>query len=196
MSCEKEAYEYANHRVSWSGAKLKVIPQVPYALAQATGQYRCPNNHAYSFDEDIDNSHSGSHFGDDLLGMKVDIAKDKIGHSRRLIGARMRTHYDIISRIYDDLFAVEKLRAGLPFPLKYEHGKTWSDLNRHELDLRAEIRRELRELAKDTAFPAKDLGQSVLEFKVQSAKNKILTGGLDDVIELDGSYQTEGDIHP
>jgi hypothetical protein len=40
MSTEKEAYQYANHMASWSGARLKVIPQVPYALAQARGQYR------------------------------------------------------------------------------------------------------------------------------------------------------------
>jgi len=63
-----------------------------------------------------------------------------------------------------------------------------------ELQIRDQIRRELKDFAKDIAFPAKDLRESLLEFKLQNQKANMM-GGLDDVLEPDGLKTTERDMH-
>ena len=130
------------------------------------------------------------------MGMDVEVTKDKMSLIRGQIEARQGISYDILSRIYDDIFTVEKLRTGLPFPARYEQGKSWSDLNKHELDLRVEVRKEMKEVLKDNSFSTKDLRDSILEYKVQSMESKLMSGGLEDTIEPDGSYQQQGDTHP
>jgi len=191
MNHQKEAYGYENYVGKLTGGKIKEV-RMPYVFVTPTLQY----SPSPFLDENTLTAQSEAVSSDDFLGMKVDMAKDKISLITGQINARRGLSYDIIGRIYDDLFLVEKLRTGLPFPDKYQCGKPWSDLNSFELQLKSEIRRELRESSKDTAFPEKDLRDSVLDFKVQKSKSDMLKGGLDEIMELDSSYQQQGDTHP
>ncbi len=75
-----------------------------------------------------------------------------------------------------------------------------------ELQIRDQIRRELKDAAKDTAFPAKDLREGLLEFKLQNQKSQMMMdmndvndvnqiGGLEKEIGPDGPQEQTGDLN-
>ena len=69
-----------------------------------------------------------------------------------------------------------------------------------ELQVREQIRRELKDFAHHIAFPQKDLRESLLECKLQNRKSEMMEdtlkgGGLDETIGLDSSYHYPGDTN-
>ena len=117
------------------------------------------------------------------------MAEDRIDLILGELDSRDRLKYENLGRLYSDLLRVSSWRRELPFPDRYQRGRTWTQLNQMELSLRDQIRRELKDSVRDTAFPGKDLRESLLEFKLQNQKSQLL-GGLDEVIE-----PTEDDMH-
>ncbi len=96
--------------------------------------------------------------------------------------------------LYEDLLKINNWRLERPFPDYYSKDRIWADLNRSELQIREQIRREMKDSARDMSFPQKDLRESLLEFKLQTHKNRLLEGDLE--MGLDGSYLTQtGDIN-
>lgn len=131
---------------------------------------------------------------EDLFKQKVDASSDRVGLILGEISERDRLKSDNLTRLYDDLLRVDNWRLERPYPLSYAKDRTWTDLNKMELQLRDQIRRELKDSVRDTSFPQKDLRESLLEFKLQNQKSQMIEGGLE--MELDSSQQlNQGDSY-
>ena len=103
---------------------------------------------------------------EDFFSQKVELAEDRKDLIMGEISARDRLLEDNITRIYDDLLRVQNWRLARPFPHSYATDKTWSDLNKMELDLRDQLRRERTQAAIENAMSrAKDKMEEVfIEF--------------------------------
>lgn len=204
---QKEAYEYQNYMAQLEGARISVAPFRHYVRAYHPGQmtpYKTAEAMAQMFMEAVrEPQQSGD--SDDFFGQKLELNQDKTGLILDEIRARNSLSDGNLQRLYDDLNRVENWRLERPFPDNYKQDKTWSDLNKMEMSIRDQIRRELKDTAKDTAFNAKDLRESLLEFKVQNQKADMLKDNnsefsIDTVVESgemepDGSHQYSGDFY-
>ena len=131
---------------------------------------------------------AAGHGFDDFFKQKVEHSQDRVDLILGEITGREQLKSDNLIRLYDDLLRVDQFRAQIPFPQKYQKDNAWSGLNDQELRLREQIRRELKESAKDLSFPNKDMRESLLEFKLRNAKSHMMKGvGLDAIIEPEGS---------
>ena len=189
----KEAYHYQNYAPNLAGARIKIAPGMTFYKPKRPTSYTVPQAMADSFREGLKSINTTPDF-DDMFRQKVDLAEDRTGLILGEISGRDYLRYDNLTRLYDDILRVDSWRLEIPFPENYQKGRSWSDLNKMELTIRDQIRRELKDFAKDTAFPAKDLRESLLEFKLQNQKANMM-GGLDDVLEPDGLKTTERDMH-
>jgi len=192
---QKEAYHYQNYFPSFQGARIREVHEShtnDYSLQKIT-PYRMAEAMASLFLESTRNSQSGADL-EDLFQQKVESEGDRINLILNQMHARDRLKYENLKSLYDDLLRIDNWRIQIPYPQSYEKGRTWTDLNKMELQIRDQIRRETKDFAKDTAFPNKDLRESLLEFKVQKNKSDIM-GGFDE-IEPEGSYEPmRGDMY-
>jgi hypothetical protein len=196
---QKDAYLYENQIQNIAGARVRIIPGMTYVAEdrqQGYTPYLGPISVAGSFIENVQNSQTKPDI-EDFFQKKVELSGDRVGLILGEIKGRESLNYDNLVRLYHDLFRIDQWRAEIPFPQNYLKDKAWSDLNRMELQIREQVRREAKDFARDTAFPTKDLREGLLEFKLQNQKSKMMDiGGLDDVIEPAGSYKnTERDMH-
>lgn len=127
-----------------------------------------------------------------LFGNKKELSQYKIDLILGDISARDRIRYDNLRSLYDDLLKIDNWRLKRDFPFNYATDKIWTDLNKMELQIRDQIRKELKDAAKDTAFPSKDLREGLLESKINEQKSKMLDG-LE--IGLDSPQHYQGDLH-
>ena len=188
---QKEAYRYTNYIRNLHGSTLKIVPVMPFQIAYTSPQ-RSPHAMAASFMEKTkENTHD---FGD-FFTHKKELAEDKVNLVMDEIDLREGLKCDNLTLLYEDLLRIDNWRLERPFPENYNIDRIWSDLNRSELQIREQIRREMKDSARDTAFPQKDLRESLLEFKVQNQKNQMMEGDLE--MGLDSTFQTEpGGINP
>jgi hypothetical protein len=204
MDYFKQTYHYRKYSPEMQGAKLKIIPGMQYINAhkpRTTQFYTTPSAMAQTFITYAQRQPENTQF-QNFFQQKVESSQDKISLILGELNGRDTLKQDNISRIYQDLLRVDNWRIQRPYPESYLKDRTWHDLNKLELELREQIRKELKDSAKDTNFPQKDLRESLLEFKLQNQKsqmldmsdleNEIKGGG----IEPDGSNQYKGDIHP
>jgi len=172
------------------GTRIKTVPGMEYVTV-----YKPQNMHyrmAETFMESAKSSQNNSDFGD-FFNQKVELAEDRTKLILGEISARDKLMYENLSWLYYDLFRISRWRTEIPYPQKYFKDRTWSDLNKMELDVRDKIRRELKDSARDLSFPQKDLRESLLEFKIQNQKNQMMEG-LD--MKLDSfEPQKEGDMY-
>jgi hypothetical protein len=196
MLDQKEAYHYENYVPHLAGAKITIHPGMTFYNLRTITPYKAVEAMADSFREGVKSIETSPDF-DDFFQQKIELSDDRINLVLSEMRSRDQLKYDNLNRLYDDLFRVSQWRVEIPFPQNYAKDKTWSDLNKSELQIRDQIRRELKDSAKDMAFPQKDLRESLLEFKLQSQKSKMMDlGSLDEIIEPDGSYKnTESDMH-
>ena len=194
----KEAYGYHNHIQNLQGAKVRIIPGIEYLRPRHTYSvpYSPTEQTVSSFMHASQEPQESSGF-DDFFKQKVEHSQDRVDLILGEITGRERLKSDNLIRLYDDLLRVDQFRAQIPFPQKYQKDNAWSGLNDQELRLREQIRRELKESAKDLSFPSKDMRESLLEFKLRNAKSHMMKGvGLDEIIEPEGSYKpSESDIY-
>jgi hypothetical protein len=189
---QKDKYHYRNYISNLTGARIDIKPTI--AFYDVTTTYNRTESMADIFRESVKSTQTSPGF-DDFFQQKVELSDDRINLVLNEISSREKLKYDNLKRLYDDLFKVSQWRVEIPFPQNYAKDRTWSDLNKSELQIRDQIRRELKDSARDTAFPVKDLRESLLEFKLQSQKSKMM-GGLDEIIEPDGLYiPMERDMH-
>lgn len=196
MADQKEAYLYQNYIQNLDGAKVKVLYSPSYTKPYHSVQYTRPGYVAEAFIKETRNPQIKADF-DDFFGQRVEQSQDRIALILGELKSRSQLNYENLNRLYDDLFRIDNWRTEIPFPDNYLKGRTWESFNQMELQIRDQIRRELKDFAKDTAFPTKDLRESLLEFKLQSQKSKMMDlGSLDEMIEPAGSYNnTERDMH-
>jgi len=204
---QKEKYSYENYLSQLEGARLHVMPKKPgieYVRAYDPKQnspYTMTQAMAEAFMQNTLKPPNSAD-SDDFFQQKKELSEDKIGLILSEINLRDRLKYDNLGRLYDDLLRIDNWRLTPPFPQNYATDKTWTDLNKMELQIRDQIRRELKDAAKDTAFPAKDLREGLLEFKLQDQKSQMMMdmnqmdiGGLENEIGPDGPQKQTGDLN-
>jgi len=197
MVWEKEAYSYENYLGSFKGAKVRPVT-CPFTF---TGYFAVSKNNSpltvRAYDFLNQSSAKDSDGSPDFFQQKLDLATDKTDLILDQIQDRDTLKYDNLKRLYDDLLRLDNWRLEHDPSGYLVHDKMWQDFSKMELDIRAQIRRELNEFAKETAFPGKDLRESMLEFKLQKSKSDMLGGGLEEMMEPDGSSETNrGDYDP
>ncbi len=195
LSWHKEAYNYEKYAPDLSGATIKIADK------PILNYYQVPYSPAFQLaDAFISKAQSVSYSPgfEDFFTQKLELSKDQVNLVLSDINSRDTLQYQNLARLYDDLFRVEQFRTERPYHQRYLTDNIWLDLNKMELNLKDQIRRELKDGAKDTAFNQKDLRQSLLEFKVQNNKAQMMEnledgGSLDDLMEPDGSNNCQGD---
>ena len=126
---------------------------------------------------------------DDLFNQKKELAEDKVNLVLEEITGRERLREENVSDLYQDLMRINNWRLERPIDQYYQRDNAWLDLNKMELQIRDQIRRELKDCARDTSFPQKELRESLLDFKQQTKKAQMMEEGLD--MSLEGSEKHE-----
>ena len=193
MMDHKEAYRYTNYIKNLHGSTLRILPSMPDQIVHTVPR-KGPYHVATSFMESASTITNTDGFSD-FFAQKKELKEEKIDLVLGEIYSRETITYQNLNLLYEDLLRINNWRLERPFPENYNKDRIWSDLNRSELQIREQIRREMKDSARDTAFPQKDLRESLLEFKVQNQKNQMMEGDLE--MGLDSTYQTEpGGINP
>lgn len=195
----KEAYMYSRHLddiglfSNKNDAKIRVLPGVFNYLRvydpKRNSAYTMTEEVAKAFMEDSTKPQKESNL-EDLSKSEIELSENNINLILGEIQGRERLRNDNMQRLYDDLFRVYNWRHCRSFPENVATDRTWSDLNKMELDLRDKIRRELKDSVRDTSFPQKDLRESLLEFKAKNTESQSL-GELTD--DLEGVLENEND---
>jgi hypothetical protein len=187
------------------GAKLNDIPFDAYTLhPQKELQViysPCPSkNIADSFMDSARSSQNVFNI-DDIFLQKLTLTQDRTYLIINEIMEKDALHKSNLARLYDDLFMVDKWREQRPHPENYLKDKTWMEFNKMELQIRDQIRRELKDAIKSVSFNEKDLRESLLDFKKQSQKNQMMGSILEDTIqdhekkEGNNTYNITGDTY-
>ena len=171
----KEAYHYRNYVPDLSGATVNFIEEPTYILSSTPSETL-----AYNFMQDAKIRAADDSF-DALLKSRLKQSEDQIDLILGEIKNRDVLTYDNLHRLYDDLLRIDNWRNEIPYPQNYSKDNNWSDLNKSELQIRDQIRREMKDAHKDQAFPNKDLRESLLEFKLQNTKQD----SIDDLINIE-----------
>ena len=178
----KEAYRYVGYFKNQHCAKIKTLPTMPAIINPIL-----PDNHYSKASKFMDLSEDKGVSGDfdDFFNQKKELGRDKVNLILDGIYQRETIKYNNLKLLYEDLLRINNWRLERPYPDNYKKDRLWSDLNRSELQIRDQIRREMKDAARDMAFTEKDLRESLLEFKVQAQKNNMFESGME--IEPDGS---------
>jgi len=187
MMDHKEAYRYTNYIQKLEGSKISVLPPMICPIGNSYVSSN-PYSTAASFMEYANKQENAGGF-DDFFKQKIELSEDKVNLILADIYRREALRKSNLLMLYEDLLKIDNWRLERPFPDYYSKDMIWSDLNRSELQIRDQIRREMKDTARDISFPQKDLRESLLEFKLQTQKNQLLEGDLE--MELDGSYLTK-----
>ena len=172
MDFEKERYHYQNYIGNFAGAKVKVLPTAFYETATYT-----PSASAL----DILNEPPGKVEIDDFMALKVGKYRDKVDLIMDELSKRERVKYDNLCSIHDDLLNVYEAKIQLDPSHFYTKSQHWRDLFSQELNLKKQIRSELRDMYRDTQRTGTDLRDSLLEYKIQSQKFKMFS--IEDVLD-------------
>ena len=192
MFDEKEANYYQNYISSFKGAKISVIPTMDFPIHYNV-KIKAPYMLAEDFMKQAEIPGKTSYL-DDLFNQKKELAEDKVNLVLEEITGRERLREENLSDLYQDLMRINNWRLEMPFDQYYQKDRTWSDLNKMELQIRDQIRRELKDCARDTSFPQKELRESLLYFKQKTQKARIMEGGLEMSLEGSDKYE-KGDQH-
>jgi hypothetical protein len=181
---QKEKYLYDNFFSSLKGATVTPVPGISYYPVfenrSAAKNTYCAQQTRAEFFIDTVQTQTGSSSIDDIFEQKLTLNKDR---TRLILNDIIETdtiHKNNLKSLYDDLFAIEKWRSSRPHPENYLKDKTWMDLNKMEIMLHDQIRRELKDASKATAFNARDLRESLLDFKKQHQKSQMMDGLIDE----------------
>ena len=112
---------------------------------------------------------------DDPFAQKLELGSDKIRLMFAMIEDQERVKYDNLSRLYVNLFELDRMQKERPFPDNYLHDALWFRLNERKLKVYDEIRREEREHMKSLSFMGKELLQALLDQKRQKQKESLLS---------------------
>ena len=187
MFDQKEANYYQNYITSLQGAKLTVLPTMDFSI-----DYTSRKNTPYIVAEEFmkrAESPSKMSYLDDFFNQKKELSEDRVNLVLEEITGRERLREENVSDLYQDLMRINNWRLERPIDQYYQKDRIWADLNKMELQIRDQIRRELKDCARDTSFPQKDLRESLLDFKQQTQKAQMMEEGLD--MGLEGSDKHE-----
>jgi len=134
MIDQKEAYHYQNYIKRLEKARLRVVPGLAYIHTYSPNK-NTPYAIAETFMEIVRDSQKKSDF-DDFFKQKVEMGEDRVHLILGEITGRDNLKYENLARLYYDLSRVDQWRAEMPFSVYYHKDRTWSDLNKMELQLR------------------------------------------------------------
>lgn len=203
MIAPKEAYSYQNYIANIEGATLKVVSTtMPTAACRPdwNESFNLADSTAKSFMQRVKEADYRDGF-EDFSNHKLELKEDKIELILKEIAPRDDLKYRNLISLYDDLLKISNWRLERPYPDKYIKDRIWSDLNKMEFLLREQIRKELKDFSHDTSFCQKDLRESLLEFKIQNQKSRMLDASdlefeiQKDTIEPDGYNNQTGDLY-
>lgn len=187
MFDEKEANYYQNYTPNLQGGKLTVLPTMSSSI-----DYVSTKNTPYIVAEEFmkrAETPAKMSYLDDFFNQKKVLSEDKVNLVLEEITGRERLREENVSDLYQDLMRINNWRLERPIYQYYQKDRAWSDLNKMELQIRDQIRRELKDCARDTSFPQKELRESLLDFKQQTHKARMMEEGLD--MGLEGSDKHE-----
>ena len=187
MFDEKEANYYQNYISSFKGAKITVIPTMDFPINYNVKR-KTPYMLAEYFMKQAEIPGTTSYL-DDLFNQKKELSEDKVNLVLEEITGRERLREENVSDLYQDLMRINNWRLERPIDQYFQKDGTWSDLNKMELQIRDQIRRELKDCARDTSFPQKELRESLLYFKQKTQKAQMMEEGLE--MGLEGSNNHE-----
>ena len=192
MFDQKEANYYQNYIPDLQGGKLTVLPTMDFSI-----DYVSRRNTPYIVAEEFmkrAESPGKMSYLDDFFNQKKELSEDRVNLVLEEITGRERLREENVSDLYQDLMRINNWRLEMPFDQYYQKDRTWSDLNKMELQIRDQIRRELKDCARDTSFPQKELRESLLYFKQKTQKARIMEGGLEMSLEGSDKYE-KGEQH-
>ena len=187
MFDEKEANYYQNYITNFKGAKVTVLPTIDFSI-----EYTTKRNNSYMVAEEFKKRaeiQGKTSYLDDFFNQKKELSEDSVNLVLEEITGRERLREENVADLYQDLMRINNWRLERPIDQYYLRDSAWLDLNRMELQIRDQIRRELKDCARDTSFPQKDLRESLLDFKQQTQKAQMMAEGLD--MSLEGSDKHE-----
>ena len=131
----------------------------------------------------LQHTHAQHHDGlDNLFGLKKKLTLEELSLIKQDMKTRRDIAYDHLSKLYDELLKIDNWRLARPFPDFYLKDKLWWDMNKSELQIRDQIRRENKDLARDLQFDKKDLRSSVMDYKKQEQKELIFGETLEGLV--------------
>ena len=187
MFDQKEANYYQNYIPDLQGGKLTVLPTMDFSI-----DYVSKRNTPYIVAEEFmkrAESPGKMSYLDDFFNQKKELSEDRVNLVLEEITGRERLREENVSDLYQDLMRINNWRLERPIDQYYQKDRTWLDLNKMELQIRDQIRRELKDCARDTSFPQKDLREFLLDFKQQTQKAQMMEEGLE--MGLEGSNNHE-----
>ena len=187
MFDRKEANYYQHYVSSLKSGKLTVLPTMDFSIDYSTKK-STPYMVAEEFMKRSEIPGEMSYL-DDFFNQKKELSEDKVTLVLEEITGRERLREENLSGLYEDLLRIDNWRLERPIDQYYQKDRIWSDLNKMELQIREQIRRELKDCARDTSFPQKDLRESLLEFKQQTKKAQMMEEGFG--MSLEGSEEHE-----
>ena len=187
MFDQKEANYYQNYIPDLQGGKLTVLPTMDFSIDYVS-RINTPYIVAEEFMKRAESPGKMSYL-DDFFNQKKELSEDRVNLVLEEITGRERLREENLSDLYQDLLRIDNWRLERPIDQYYQKDKTWLDLNKMELQIRDQIRRELKDCARDTSFPQKDLREFLLDFKQQTQKAQMMEEGLE--MGLEGSNNHE-----
>ena len=170
---EKEAYLYHNYISNLKGATMEVVPFVYYDRPD----YK-PKNVRYEFLKDAENGESDC---DDFLKIRTGNFRDQVDLILDELSRRERLTYQNLQSLHSDLMDVYQAKVQLDNTHFYTQSRQWQGVWNHELDIKKQIRNELKELYKDTSRASESLRRSLLEYKMQNQKYRLFS--IEDVLD-------------
>jgi hypothetical protein len=161
-------YDYSDYIGKLDGGKVRVVPKDWIYAKKKRGR----------FEGIMDPTATDSA---DFPAIKSAKYRDKIDLVLDELSRREAVKYDNLMRIYGDLLNVYELKFQLDPTHFYTKSKAWLDLFNQELNLKKQIRSELRDMYRDTGLASKELRESLLEYKVSAQKYKLFS--IEDVLD-------------
>jgi len=194
MFDEKEANYYQNYISSFKGAKVTVIPTMDFPI-----DYNVKRKTPYMLSEyfmkqaEIPGKTS---YLDGFFNQKKELSEDRVNLVLEEITGRERLREENISDLYQDLMQINNWRLERPIDQYYQKDNIWLGLNQMQIQIKDQIRRELKDCARDTSFPQKDLREFLLDFKQQTKKAQMMGEGLEMSLEGSDKYETGEQYQP
>lgn len=193
------------YQTSLEGATIRPVPITPYTpiAGEATflqNENSDPQSRAQSFMESAQSSTDNFSI-DDIFHQKLSLTKDRTELILDEIQDINAVRCSNLSRLYEDLFMIDQWRCQRSFPENYLKDKTWMDFNKMELQIRDQIRREMKDAMRAKSFNEKDLREALLDFKKQNQKSQLMgTMWADENIDVNPkgggeTYNMTGDIY-
>ena len=154
---QANSYNYLSYSGRIESGKIRVIYPLQsgifYRNDHLSQNPDSPFERTYTF---LSRTDSNS-YNDDFFKQKLDLTKDRKDLILSEIRNRDRLLNENLKGLYDDLLMLDNWRLAHD-PTGYIRDQTWQRHNEMELSIRQQIRREMTDTMRDTAFPEKDLG--------------------------------------